>query len=196
MNRTISSRAWVASAEMLAVDSACLQAVAAVESSGAGFLPPPSNLPKVRFEGHVFHHLTNGRFDSNASGLSYPRWDRSKYSGSLEGEWNRLDTAMALDRSAALQSASWGMFQIMGFNHTLCGFHDVEAFVDAHKQGAEAQLAAFAHFIARAPYLSALRSADWKGFAAVYNGPGYAKNSYDSKLAAAYARYRRAQHKV
>jgi hypothetical protein len=188
MDRTISSQAWAASAKVLGVDPVCLRAVAAVESSGTGFLPPPSDLPKVLFEGHIFHRQTHGRFDAIAPDLSYPQWDRSKYSGLLAGEWNRLNAAIALDRSAALQSASWGMFQIMGFNYTLCGFDDVEAFVDAHKNGAEAQLAAFARFIARPPFLSALRSRNWQAFAAAYNGPGYAKNRYDNKLAAAYAR--------
>ena len=33
------------------VEEAALRAVAAVESSGSGFLAPPSDLPKVLFEG-------------------------------------------------------------------------------------------------------------------------------------------------
>ncbi|MET3654767.1 N-acetylmuramidase family protein [Dyella japonica] len=188
MNRTISDQAWANSAATLGVEVACLQAIAEVESSGAGFLPPPSDLPKVLFEGHIFHRQTDGRFDAIAPNVSYPHWDKSKYAGSAVGEWTRLNTAIALDRDVALQSASWGMFQLMGFNHALCGFSDVEAFVDAHKSGADSQLTAFAQFIAQPRFLAALRARNWQAFASAYNGPGYAKNRYDSKLAAAYAR--------
>ncbi|UZW58392.1 N-acetylmuramidase family protein [Lysobacter enzymogenes] len=189
MNRIVSPQAWKDLAERLGVDEACLKAVAEVESSGGGFMRPPSQLPKVLFEGHVFHRQTQGRFDASHPELSYPHWDRSKYSGSVAGEWKRLDAACALDRGAAFASASWGAFQIMGFNFAMCGFDDIEAFVVAHKQSAEAQLAAFSSFIRRPGLLDALRNKDWKGFAAAYNGLGFAKNSYDTKLATAYLRF-------
>lgn len=189
MNRIISPQSWKLIANTLGVDEACLRAVAEVESSGGGFMRSPSQLPKILFEGHVFHRRTKGRFSATYPGLSYPRWDRSKYSGSVAGEWKRLDAACALDRVAALESASWGAFQILGFNYALCGFDDVDAFVAAHKESAEAQLAAFARFISRPTFLKALRGRNWKGFAAAYNGPAYEKNRYDTKLAAAYARF-------
>src|SRR5918993_786175 len=89
--------------------------------------------------------------------LSYPKWDKSKYSGSLKGEWARLDAACSLDRAAALQAASWGMFQIMGFNYTYCGCPDVEAFVAVQHAGAAQQMECFARFVARPPYLAALQ---------------------------------------
>lgn len=189
MNRVISPQAWKLIAKTLGVAEACLRAVAAVESSGSGFMRSPSQLPKILFEGHIFHRRTQGRFGASHPGLSYPRWDRTKYSGSVAGEWKRLDAACALDRAAALASASWGAFQIMGFNHALCGFDDVEAFVCAHKESADAQLAAFARFISRPRLLNALRGRNWQGFAAAYNGPDFAKNRYDTKLATAYARF-------
>ena len=189
MNRTISEPAWAASAQTIGVDIACLKAVAAVESDGSGFLPPPSEKPKVLFEGHIFHRHTNGRFDATAPTLSYPHWDKSKYTGSLEGEWKRLNAAMALDHDAALMSASWGAFQLMGFNFGACGFLTVLDFVKAQEAGAEEQLASFVQFIDRAPYRNALLKRDWAGFANVYNGPGYAKNHYDTRLSAAYLQH-------
>lgn len=189
MDRTIAADYWARLAEMLEVEVPALRAVADIESNGSGFLPPPSEKPKVLFEGHAFHRLTGGRFDAAHPDLSYPRWDRRKYSGSLQGEWRRLDAACLLDRTAALQSASWGMFQLMGFNYAYAGFPDVEAFVAAHHAGAEEQVRAFARFISRPPFLAALRRRNWARFAAAYNGPGYAKNRYDQKLAAAYAQH-------
>lgn len=46
-----------------------------------------------------------------------------------------------------------------------------------------------ARFIARAGLADALRARDWPAFARGYNGPGYRRNAYDTKLAKAYARY-------
>src|SRR3546814_17879641 len=85
-----------------------------VESSGSGFLKPPSVKPKVLFEGHAFHRLTGGRFDESHPRLSYPRRDRKQYSGSLAGEWERLEAACLLDRAGAMRSASWGLFRKIG----------------------------------------------------------------------------------
>jgi hypothetical protein len=188
VQREVTIEAWRALAQRLGVEEAVLRAVADVESAGSGFLPAPSELPKVLFEGHVFSRLTQGRFDASHPGLSYPKWDKSKYAGSLTGEWKRLDAACALERTSALQAASWGAFQIMGFNYGLCGFADVEAFVAAQKAGALDQAESFAQFIARDLYLVPLKSRDWKAFAAAYNGPSFAKNQYDQKLEAAYDR--------
>ena len=189
MNRTITPDAWKSLSQSLMVEEAALHAVAAVESSGSGFLAPPSDLPKVLFEGHAFHRLTQGRFDDDEPTLSFPKWTKEHYAGSALGEWKRLERAKELDRAAALQSASWGMFQIMGFNYALCGFSDVEAFASAQCSGADGQLESFSRFIARDRFLIALRTHNWAKFAEGYNGPAYAKNQYDTKLAAAFAAF-------
>ena len=189
LKREISAEFWKKLAEVLEVETAALRAVAEVESRGSGFLPPPAIRPKVLFEGHAFHKLTGGRYHAEHPNLSYPKWDRRQYAGSLEGEWKRLDQACLLDRAAALQSASWGMFQIMGFNYSYAGYLDVEAFVADQHAGAEEQARAFARFISRPPFLKALRKLQWPEFARAYNGPGYAQNKYDTKMAAAYARH-------
>jgi hypothetical protein len=173
----------------LGINEPTLKAIAEVESAGSGFLPPPSEDPKILFEGHAFHRLTNGRFADDHPDLSYPKWTRKFYAKTQKGEWERLKRARALDRDAANQAASWGAFQIMGFNYGLCGFSSVEEMVAAHSAGPDEQLEAFAQFIAREPYLKALRSQDWAAFAGRYNGPAYAKNRYHTRLAEAYAKY-------
>lgn len=189
MKRDISADAWRALSKRLGVDEPTLKAVAEVESAGSGFLAPPRDEPKILFEGHAFHRLTQGRFAEAHPDLSYRTWTKAHYAKTPEGEWNRLLRARELDRDAAHQSASWGAFQIMGFNYGLCGFSDVEAFVMAQRAGADEQLDVFAQFIARDAFLKPLRARDWATFAARYNGPAYAKNRYDTRLAAAYARH-------
>ena len=188
-NQTLSDDSWQTLGKSLAVEPAALKAVAAVEAAGSGFLKHQPTKPKILFEGHAFHRLTGGRFAAERPDLSYPKWDKTKYSGSLIGEWQRLEAACTLDRAAALQSASWGMFQIMGFNYGYCGCSDVEAFVALQHAGADKQMECFARFVARPPYLAALQTKDWESFARAYNGPQHAKNNYAPKMAAAYATF-------
>ena len=121
MKPEISKKAWPALALRLGVDEPTLKAVAAVESNGSGFVPPDDEEPKVLFEGHAFHRLTQGRYTAAHPTLSHKTWTKKNYAGSLKKEWDRLGRARALDRDAANQSASWGAFQIMGFNYGLCG---------------------------------------------------------------------------
>jgi hypothetical protein len=186
---TATNDSWKTLAKSLQVEAAALRAVATVEAAGSGFLPKDPTKPKILFEGHAFHRLTGGRFAAERPDLSYPKWDRTKYSGSLAGEWARLEAACGLDRPAALQSASWGMFQIMGFNYAYCGCADVEAFVALQYAGSEQQMECFARFVARPPYLPALQAKDWEAFAKAYNGPQHAKNRYAPKMAEAYAAF-------
>lgn len=188
MRTQISDDAWAKLARSLDVEEAVLRAVAAVEAQGNGFLGGEPPRPKILFEAHAFHRLTGGRFAEQAPSLSRATWDRTLYAKSAVGEWKRLDAACTLDRPAALQAASWGLFQIMGFNYAYCGCPDVEAFVAKQYSSADEQFACFARFIARPPYLSALRQKDWAKFAAAYNGPAHAKNKYVEKIALAYDR--------
>lgn len=184
---TISDQTWVALAETLRVDKAVLQAVAQVESGGSGFLATTPPRPKVLFEGHYFHRLTGGRHSADHPTISFATWTRKHYARTGVGEWARLEQAIVLDRTAALQSASWGAFQIMGANFAQAGCADIEAFVEAQMASAESQLECFTRFIARPWYLDPLRATDWTTFARRYNGPGYAQNQYDVKLARAHA---------
>ena len=51
------------------------------------------------------------------------------------------------DRTAALQSCSWGIGQIMGENFALAGFADVEQMVAAMSASEDQQLVAMANFL-------------------------------------------------
>ncbi|HEX5709199.1 MAG TPA: N-acetylmuramidase domain-containing protein [Pyrinomonadaceae bacterium] len=168
---------------------AAVRAVVAVESNGGGFLP--DGRPKILFEAKYFHNLTKGKYDKTNPNISSPTWNRKLYKGGAK-EWDRLNEAAALDRSAALQSASWGLFQIMGANYKLCGFKTIDDFVAAMEQSEGAQLKAFIGFVKSNKLDVPLRKLNWAGFAKGYNGPSYAKNAYDKKLAAAFAKYSKA----
>jgi hypothetical protein len=127
------------------------------------------------------------RFDATNPDLSTAIWVRN-YAGNA-AEYDRLRAAMALDRTAALKSASWGMFQILGVNHAAAGFADVEDFVQAQLDSEGAHLDAFANFVVHQRLDAALRERRWADFAFQYNGPSYEENRYDAKMASAYAEY-------
>lgn len=176
-----------AAAAQLQCEAAAIWAVCDVESAGGGFLP--DRRPKILFEAHVFGRLTGHRWDAAHPNVSAPAWDRALYGAAGAHQYERLAEAMALDRDAALQAASWGLFQVMGLNYAACGFASVEVYVAAMCAGEGAQLVAFAAFCRHNRLDRFLRAHDWTGFALGYNGPGEAANDYDARLAAAYRRH-------
>lgn len=172
-------------ARLLYCDVPCVRAVAEVEGGRSGFLR--DGRPIILFESYQFHRRTGGAYDGHPGGISTPRWERNYRGGARE--YDRLAKAMALDRTAALASTSWGMFQILGSNHGVCGFPDVEAFVRAHLVSEGEHLRAFVGFVLSNKLDDELRDRRWAAFARAYNGPAYRQNRYDERLAAAYARY-------
>lgn len=183
------SRADLAqAAETLDVPIDVVKAVARVESGGrSGFLEK-TDLPVILFEGHVFHRETGGAHDGTHPDISHPKWTKAHYRGG-RAEYDRLRRAIGAGGGkpeAALKSASWGMFQIMGFNHGRAGYGSVVEMVNDLATGEDAQLGAFIRFLrADRVMIRALRGRDWTGFALRYNGGGQARNAYDEKLAEA-----------
>lgn len=184
-SKLLSEADYQRSADLLGVKVAAIRAVVEIEAAGAGFLA--DGRPKILFERHWFYQLT-------PLPVSQTRPDLSNLSpgGYLGGdrEWERLNDAIKFDRIPALKSASWGLGQVMGFNHKLAGYDDIEAFVTAMYQSEGKQMEAMMTFIKNNNGMaSALRRHDWKTFAQFYNGPRYWVNKYDEKLAKAFARF-------
>lgn len=57
------------------------------------------------------------------------------------------------------------MFQIMGFNHNLCGCKDVFDFVHKMSESHEKQLELMYYFMNNSGCLKELKEKDWAGFA-------------------------------
>jgi N-acetylmuramidase-like protein/putative peptidoglycan binding protein len=168
----------------LGVGEAEVWAVLAVETLGFGFLR--DRRPQILFERHIFHKLTGGQFDAGNEDIS------SSAPGGYDGgaaEYKRLEKAMALDREASLKSTSWGIGQVMGFNFDVVGFTNVEDMVASMVKDEDSQLLAVGNFIKSKGLTAALRIKDWTTFARVYNGPDFQKNEYDTRLAAAFAKF-------
>jgi len=161
-----------------------LLAVVTVETSGCGCFS--DRRPAILFERHIFSKQTGGRFDAEHPDIS----NRSPggYTHS-SGEYNRLAKAVELDRPAALKSASWGLGQIMGFNFDKAGYDSVETMVQKSIESEDEQLLAMANFLKATGLDRPLAAQDWASFARGYNGPDFARNLYDAKLAAAFQRF-------
>jgi N-acetylmuramidase len=180
----ISKQRFQSCATAIGCNVEAVMAVAAVESRGGGF--DPENFPKTLFEALWFHKFTKGKYTQSNPTISSATWNRALYGKSWQEEKARLNQAIALDRTSALMSASWGMFQIMGFNYPKCGYKTVQQFVTAMCKSEDEQLTAFTQYIINSGLADELQDHRWTDFARLYNGVDFAKNAYDVKLQAAY----------
>ncbi|HEX8902991.1 N-acetylmuramidase family protein [Vitreimonas sp.] len=160
-------------------------AVAEVESGPLGGFAQDGR-PIILFERHLFSRKTSSRFDasnptvSNRTPGGYPRTQAER--------WAQLTEAYALDAEAALASASYGRFQVLGQNYPNLSMANAHEYVSKLARSERDQLEAFEGFIRANSLADELQRKDWTGFASRYNGPGYAANQYDTKMAQAYAR--------
>lgn len=191
----------VAAASRLDVPLSSIYAVNEVESSGNGFLA--NGKPVILFERHImYRQLTTPRHEGDdAAALQHhadqlvignPALINPKPGGYAGGtaEHQRLSMARLIDDTAALESASWGAFQIMGLHWKRLGYGSVQDFVAAMSEGESQQFDAFTRFIESDPPLhKALKASKWAEFAKLYNGPNYRRNLYDIKLQRAFERH-------
>jgi hypothetical protein len=175
-----------AAANQLAVDVPAMVTVALTESKSAGFLA--SGDPVILFERHKMYAALTAKLGPTQTqqyARLYPNIVNLAEGGYQGGqaEYRRLNLALALDRDSALASASWGMFQIMGFNFPSCGYPSVLSYVTDQRQSELQHLQSFVKFIlANSILVTALRTHNWTAFAQYYNGSG-AIAAYSSKLA-------------
>lgn len=189
--KTLSASDLIKAAELLGLPVAAVATVSQVESAGHGF--DSAGRPVILFERHVFYKqmITNGTPEEKANNLAerMPNIVNKKRGGYVggAGEHNRLSTASLIDETSAIESCSWGMFQIMGYHWARLGYTDAHDF-KLHMQESEGeQLQAFCKFILTDKnLLKALKASDWAKFAEIYNGTAYKENLYDVKLARAF----------
>lgn len=145
----------------LGCDPAILAAILHRES---GHLRGTARLSARRFEPHVFRRLGGGLAASHAG-------------------------ASRIDPEAAEAASSHGAPQIMGHHAKMLGYASARAMRTAFLEGGwPEQIRALRLYAEKAGMGPALRSLSMAEIARIYNGPAYARNAYDLKLAADYAR--------
>ncbi|MEB3753832.1 N-acetylmuramidase family protein [Acinetobacter sp. MD2(2019)] len=176
-------------AKAINVPTAALQAVMQVECKGSGF--NADGTPVILFERHVFRKqlIANGKSAIAAKAMK-ERPDLCNTTaggyGLFSAQHGRLNAATLYDRTSALESASWGLGQIMGYWWKDLGYASIQDFVNAMYKDEASQLEAMCRYIKKNGLDNYLRKLDWAGFALRYNGQNYKANQYDVKLAAAY----------
>ncbi|MBK9258556.1 MAG: DUF3380 domain-containing protein [Polyangiaceae bacterium] len=181
---------FVAAARNLDCETAAVRAVAEVESGGrTGF--DDAKRPKILFEIHLFRSNTKSRYDNSHPHLSAPYSSPRRRASYKKDQWAVMREAFALDADAAVKSASWGMFQVLGSNYKMCGWSNVRQFVYDMFESEAQHLRAFLGYCRGAKITPHLKTRNWAAFARGYNGPDYASNAYHTKMARAYERYKR-----
>ena len=180
----------------LRIDPALLAAVLEVECGW----PRRSGLmtcngekrPRILWERHICWRRCRRRL---------PRYTWRKYASACSPvpggypkrgcvNWDRLERIRKIVGDCAYDCASYGLPQIMGFNHRLAGYSSAKAMVAAFMDERE-QLRALGRFLRRTGLLRRLRRRDWHGFARGYNGPAYHKHNYHLRLARSWEKWRK-----
>lgn len=176
-----------AAAREVGCEVAAFRAVVHVETGGRGF--DRKGQVRALFEPHIFYRLLSGdkRRAAVESGLAYSRWGTRPYPAD---SYPRIFAACQIDEECALQSASWGLSQILGLNHRAVGYRSASEMVEAFCAGEDVHLGAMARFVVTKNLADSLKRKDWAAFAYGYNGPRYAVNAYDKALAQAYAHFK------
>ncbi|RRW66917.1 DUF3380 domain-containing protein [Pantoea dispersa] len=172
---------YISMAKALNCEPAAIKAVVMSETKQSPF--DASGRPTILYERHYFSRLTNKKYDKSHPDISGEPYE---VYGKFSEQYGKLNKAIALDRTAALQSASWGAFQIMGSNYATSGYANVEAFVQGMNT-ISGQVYAFVNHVSHTPVLlNAIRTKNWASFARHYNGKNYKQNDYDVKLSRNY----------
>lgn len=184
----------VRAAGELGCEVAAIKAISEVESQGGGFFE--EGLPKILYERHIMNrqlekaglHLAAELGRKCRNDLVNKSWGGYR-GGKLE--WTRLRKAMELNKECALESASYGRYQIMGFHWERLGYKSPADYLEKMSINEGHQLDAFVRFIkADNRLLKALIDKDWATFAYHYNGPAYDEHDYDGRMAEAYDRHK------
>lgn len=168
-----------------------LLAIAIVETNAvAGSLVGGRDEPLIRFEGHYFDRRLGPapRKVARLAGLASPRAGGVRNPSGQAARWALLKRAEAIDAEAAFAATSWGLCQVMGDHGARLGYGTSIGLAARARQSAEGQLELGARFLKDGHLDRMLEAGDVAGFSRRYNGPNFARNAYDSKIAAALLR--------
>lgn len=192
---------FIDAAKELGVSVAHVKAVAEVETKSDPFWAWAGNKTPILFERHEFNRqlikpwkagqsiaeLTRQRDMARAADPDICNASAGGY-GKFSEQYPKMARAIAYGETPALNSASWGTFQIMGYHAVPMGWHSVQAFVRAMQASQRDHLRAFVRVIKINPtWWAALKRSDWLAFARGYNGP--AQKGYDERMAAAFKKF-------
>lgn len=179
-------------ARQIGIETAVLLSFLEVEAAGRGF--DNSNRVKILPEAHIFYRHLKGaeRTMAVSIGIAYRKWKRS-YNFD---KYKRFKQMLGIDDNAAFMSVSYGLGQIMGFNHKDAGNRTAEEMFETAKQGEYEQLVQLVSLMKAwgmhemlKPGIDFTSPNSWRKAAKRYNGSGYERNQYHVKMAKAYVKH-------
>ncbi|MBU0655348.1 MAG: N-acetylmuramidase family protein, partial [Gammaproteobacteria bacterium] len=200
-SRFLCEQDLIRAADKLGIEVAAIKAVNKVESRGSGFL---REFPVILFERHIFwkrlqaYNVDPVPLAAGNEDILGSKWDSQYYQGGIK-EIGRLERAKAIHPQAAMESASWGAFQIMGYHWKKLAYTSIEEFVERMMRNEAEHLEAFCRYITLFKCVDSLRLSkghteltldNFRIFANAFNGPGYEKNAYHIKMHKAYLKFR------
>ncbi len=177
-------------AETLSAPLAVVKAVIEVEAGSSGF--DRRRRPKILFEPHIFYRELGAGLKREAAeeqSLAYRKWGAKPYPKKMDDRYRQIEAAMRIDPVMALRSASWGLPQIMGFNHSVAGYPSVFDMVEDMKVGEGNQIQAFVRLLLAWELDDELRRLKWLEFSLAYNGPKAEEHGYPERLQRAYEKH-------
>lgn len=111
--------------------------------------------------------------------LCFPHGDQ--YGGGNLNQYEKLVRAAALDFDIAVQSCSWGGFQILGEYYSSCGCSTPAEFANKFMSGTDGQMDIFIAFMKKekSSGVEGLKNHDWEQVATSYNGGGWRTKNPD-----------------
>ena len=173
-------------AKELGIEKEVLMAIAKQESKGSSFQAVKQ--ATILFERHKMYRLLikkgNTKASVDALSIKHPSIV-NKNSGGYNDmtSYDKLKTAKSIDYDCAVQSCSWGKFQVMGFHYANLYSSPREL----EKAMNMCELQQFKYFVLYLKktngMVDALKNKNWEGIATLYNGskwkeknPEYANN--------------------
>lgn len=189
------TNAVIAAASAHAIRPAALLALIQVETAGHSF-EVDGKTPTLLFERHVCYREAQkagclAPFVN--AGLAIPHWNRATQYRDEATSQERIaliEKARAINVEIANRSASWGIGQTMGFNAPSLGYASATAMIEDFKT-LDGQIDGLIRELTVNHIVKPLNDGDYKTVARLYNGPGYAQNHYDTRLAEAEAQWHR-----
>lgn len=171
-----------------------LRCVMEVETAGKAF--DSERHVAFLFEPHKFYvNCPRDKLqEAIRQGLAYPHWKGpGSYPKTPALRWSQFQAAVGIDETAAIQSASWGLGQIMGSECEEADYNTPQEMLIAFFQSEKNQVLGMVnlikhrgldHDLMHFPEMSACRH-----FALLYNGKEYEKNNYHNKLHDSFVRW-------
>lgn len=183
-------------ATALGLEPAAALALVEVETSGNPF-EQDGRTPALLYERHIAWRMAAKVSKAlqaafARAGLAIPKWSKAtqyKDQGTSAKRLALIANARAIDAEVANQSASWGVGQTMGFLYAELGFGSACEMVEHMTGNLAGQIDCMMREIKNKHLIAPLNGHEWAKVARIYNGPGYAANRYDTRLADAYKRW-------